>query len=332
MILPGKAPFYPDPPPAKGKIPLKPVILFTFTPHTRRIDNTMGKSKPKKLKERIFTSYLTSMVSITLVLFLLGLLILILFNAGRLSEYVREKIGFTLVLHDDLQPQEIDRLQKSLTTEPWVKSLRFIDKESAAKELETELGEDFTGFLGFNPLFSSIEVRLFAPYTHSDSLALIEKDLVQLPQVKEVFYQRSLVSVINDNVRKITIFLLIFSALMFFIFSVLINNTIRISVYSQRFIINNMMLVGATRSFVRRPFVRKSILYGIYGALLSCLLLGAVIFTYKKELSGVIDYTDFLLLGSVFLIVLIMGILLSSVSTHVAVNRFLKMKFDEMFY
>ncbi len=292
----------------------------------------MGKSKPKKLKERIFTSYLTSMVSITLVLFLLGLLVLILLNAERLSDYVREKIGFTLVLHEDLQEDEITRLEKTLAAEPFVKSLLFVDKETAAKDLRSELGEDFTGFLGFNPLFNSIEVKLFAPYTHSDSLALIEKDLIQLPQVKEVFYQRSLVSVINENVRKISIFLLIFSGLMLFVFSVLINNTIRISIYSQRFIINNMLLVGATRKFVRRPFVRKSILYGIYGAVLSWILLAALMFTYKKELSGVIDTNDFVILGIVFLIVLILGILLSWLSTFVAVNRFLKMKFDEMFY
>jgi cell division transport system permease protein len=292
----------------------------------------MGKSKPKKLKERIFTSYLTSMVSITLVLFLLGLLFLIILNAGRLSEYVREKIGFTLVLRDELKETDIERLQKNLTAEPFVKSLRYIDKETAALELQKELGEDFTGFLGYNPLFSSIEIRLFAPYTHSDSLALLEKDLMQLPQVKEVFYQRSLVSVINENVKKISIFLLIFSALMLFVFSALINNTIRISIYSQRFIINNMMLVGATRSFVRKPFIRKSILYGIYGAVLSCLLLGAFMFTYKKELSGVIDTHDFRIMGTVFLAVLFLGILLSWLSTRIAVNRFLKMKFDELFY
>lgn len=292
----------------------------------------MGKSKPKKLKERIFTSYLTSMVSITLVLFLLGLLVLILLNAGRLSDYVREKIGFTLVLHDELQEAEITKLEKTLAAEPFVKSLLFVDKETAARDLRSELGEDFTGFLGFNPLFNSIEVKLFAPYTHSDSLALIEKDLIQLPQVKEVFYQRSLVSVINENVRKISIFLLIFSGLMLFVFSVLINNTIRISIYAQRFIINNMLLVGATRKFVRRPFVRKSILYGMYGAVLSWILLAALMFTYKKELSGVIDTNDFIVLGIVFLVVLILGILLSWLSSFVAVNRFLKMKFDEMFY
>ena len=251
----------------------------------------MGKYKPKKLKERIFTSYLTSMVSITLVLFLLGLLVMILLNAERLSEYVRERIGFTLVLHDDLKETEITKLKNSLKAQPFVKSLKYVDKDSAALVLQKELGEDFTGFLGFNPLFNSLEVKLFAQYTHSDSLAVIEKNLMQNPQVKEVFYQRSLVSVINENVRKISIFLLIFSGLLLFVFSVLINNTIRISVYSQRFIINNMLLVGATRSFVRKPFIRKSILYGIYGAFLSWILLAAFMITYKKELSGMIDTT-----------------------------------------
>jgi len=292
----------------------------------------MGKYKPKKLKERIFTSYLTSMVSITLVLFLLGLLVMILLNAERLSEYVRERIGFTLVLHDDLKETEITKLKNSLKAQPFVKSLNYVDKDSAALVLQKELGEDFTGFLGFNPLFNSLEVKLFAQYTHGDSLAVIEKNLMQNPQVKEVFYQRSLVSVINENVRKISIFLLIFSGLLLFVFSVLINNTIRISVYSQRFIINNMLLVGATRSFVRKPFIRKSILYGIYGAFLSWILLAAFMITYKKELSGMIDTNDFIILGIVFVTVFLLGIFLSWISTHVAVNRFLRMKFDELFY
>lgn len=292
----------------------------------------MGKIKPKKLKERIFTSYLTSTISITLVLFLVGLLVLIILNAGRLADYVREKIGFTLVLHDDLKETEIVQFQKILSAEPYVKSTRYVDKESAAHEMQQELGEDFKGFLGFNPLFSSIEVKLFAPYTQSDSLAILEKDMMQFPQVKDVFYQKSLVSVINGNVRKISFFLLLFSGLMLFVFSVLINNTIRISIYSQRFIINNMLMVGATRNFVRRPFVRKSIQFGIYGAVLSSILLGTLLITYKKELSGVINFSDVITLGTVFLIVLATGIFLSWFSTYIAVNRFLKMKFDELFY
>jgi cell division transport system permease protein len=292
----------------------------------------MNKNKPKRLKNRIITSYVTSTVSITLVLFLVGILFLILLNAGSLTEYVREKIGFTLVLRDDISDAEIKGLENSLRIKPFVKSIRFVDKETAAGELQQELGEDFTGFLGFNPLSSSFEIKLYAPYTHTDSLTLLENRLMEIPQVKEVFYQHSLVSIINENIKKIGIFLLIFSGLLFFVFSVLINNTIRISVYAQRFIIHNMLLVGATKSFVRRPFIRKSIFLGIWGAVFACLFIAALLFTYRRELSGIITENDLRMLGIVFLLVLCIGIILSWLSTYTAVNRFLKMKFDELFY
>lgn len=292
----------------------------------------MTKRKPRRLKKRIFTSYITSTVSITLVLFLLGLLALILLNAGRLTDYVRERIGFTLVLHDDLKDGDIRRLENQLNAQPFAREIKYIDKETAARIMQEELGEDFEGFLGYNPLFATMEVKLYAPYTNADSLAVLEKNLLQYPQVKEVFYQRSLVTVINENVRKISIFLVIFSSLMLFVFSVLINNTIRISIYAQRFIINNMLLVGATRSYVRKPFVRKSIIFGLYGSLLSSALLTAIMLTYKKEISGIINLDDLAILGTVIAIVFLAGILLSWLSTHLAVNRFLRMKFDELFY
>ena len=292
----------------------------------------MTKKKPRRLKKRIITSYVTSTVSITLVLFLLGLLALILLNAGRLTDYVRERIGFTLVLHDELKDGDIRRLENQLNAQPFAREIKYIDKETAARIMQEELGEDFEGFLGYNPLFATMEVKLYAPYTNADSLAVLEKNLLQFPQVKEVFYQKSLVTVINENVRKISIFLVIFSGLMLFVFTVLINNTIRISIYAQRFIINNMLLVGATRSYVRKPFVRKSIIFGLYGSLLSSGLLVAIMLTYKKEISGIINLDDLVILGTVIAIVFVAGMLLSWLSTHLAVNRFLRMKFDELFY
>jgi cell division transport system permease protein len=292
----------------------------------------MKNNKPGKLKNRIFTSYITSTVSITLVLFLLGLLFLIILNAGSLADYVREKIGFTVVLRDDLPETEISRMERDLQLKSWVKSVRYVDKETASMELTKDLGVNFNGFLGFNPLSSSFEIKLHAPYTQKDSLSELEKRFMAFPQVKEVFYQQSLVSVINDNVKKITVFILIFSGLLFFVFSVLINNTIRISVYAQRFIINNMLLVGATRGFVRRPFIKKSIGLGIWGALFSCLLLAGLMLAIKRELNGVIAENDILMLGTVFLVVLTAGIFISWVSTYISVNRFLNMKFDELFY
>lgn len=292
----------------------------------------MGDVKPKRLKKRIFSSWITSMVSITLVLIMLGTLGLILINAGRLSDYMREKIGFTLILHDDIKEVDVSRLQKTLSTTPYVKSTRYVDKETAARELTEDLGEDFTGFLGYNPLFASIEVKLFAPYTTADSLRMIEEKFLEYPQVKEVTYQKNLVSVINQNVRKISVILLIISGLMTFIFVTLINNTIRISVYSQRFSINTMQMVGAGNSFIRKPFLQRSLYWGAYGALTANIVILSVFYTYKKELTGNISSDDLFVLAIVFALVIVLGMLISFFSTWFAVNKFLKLKFDELFY
>lgn len=292
----------------------------------------MKAPKPRKLKKRVFRSWITSTISISLVLVMLGAFLLMLINAGRLSDYVREQIGFTLVLHDDIKETEIQRLEKVLNASDYVKSTRYIDKETAARELTEELGEDFMGFLGFNPLFASIDVKLFAAYTNSDSLFFIEKEFLEYPQVKEVYYQKDLLGVINENVSKISLFLLIVSGLTGFIFVSLINNTIRISIYSERFTINTMQLVGAARSFVRKPFLRRGLSLGIWGALIANLLLFAAIYAFRQELGGIIDPADLMVLGPVFIMVFVLGIAISWISTWFAVNKFLKMKFDELFY
>jgi len=292
----------------------------------------MADPKPKRIKKRIFSSWVTSMVSISMVLIMLGALSLILVNAGRLSDYVREKIGFTLVLHDELKEAEINKLQEKLSSTQYVKSTRYIDKETAAKELTEELGEDFTGFLGYNPLFSSIEVKLNASYTNTDSLNILEKKFLDYPEVKEVYYQKNLVTVINQNVKKISLILLILSSLLIFIFVALINNTIRISIYSQRFSINTMQLVGASNSFIRRPFIARSLYWGIYGAFIANALVISGFYNYKKELTGIISETDIIVAGAVFGFVVILGMLISYFSTLFAVNKFLRLKFDDLFY
>lgn len=292
----------------------------------------MKDTRPKRLKKRIFNSWFTSLISITLVLIMIGMLGLLIVNASKLSEYVREKIGFTLVLNDGIKPVEVDRLQKVLNSGDVVKSTRYIDKETAAKELTADLGEDFTSFLGYNPLFESIEVKLFAKYTHPDSLLVLEKTFLEFPQVKEVYYQKSLVMVINQNVKRISLILLIISGLLTFIFVALINNTIRISVYSQRFTINTMQMVGATSSYIRKPFLMQSLFMGIYGGLIANILLVFGILSYKTELEGIISTADFAMLGIVFLFVFILGLIISVLSTYFAVNKFLRLKFDELFY
>lgn len=291
-----------------------------------------GKVQPQKLKKRIFKSYLTSTVSIAMILFLVGVLGIVLLNAERLAKYVRENIGFTLVLNDNVQESEIADLQKALKQTQFVKSVEYIDKETAAARLKEELGEDFTGFLGYNPLLSSIDVKLMADYANSEKLSVLEKKFMEYPQVKEVLFQRDMVNIINENVRKIGIVLILFSGLLLFIFSALINNTIRISIYSQRFIINTMLLVGATDSFIRAPFIKRSLRFGVIGALAANVLLFILMFSYSQELKGIVDMQDFQIFGIVFVSVFLLGILISWASTYFAVNKFLRLKFDELFY
>ena len=291
----------------------------------------MANQKPKKIKKRIFSSGITSLVSISLVLTLLGILCLILISSSRLSEYVREKIGFTLVLKDNLKDADIIRFQKALNSFDFIKSAQYIDKETAAKELAEQLGEDFRGFLGYNPLFASIDIKLNAIYTHPDSMMLIEKKFREYPEITDVYYQKNLVSVINENVSKISIVLIVISTLLLFIFVALINNTIRISIYSQRFTINTMQMVGASNSFIRKPFLQRSLYLGIYGALIANVVVLGTIYTYKKELTGIISQNDIFIAAQVFAMVVILGLIISYLSTFFALNKFLKLKFDELF-
>ncbi|MBW8330429.1 MAG: permease-like cell division protein FtsX [Prolixibacteraceae bacterium] len=290
------------------------------------------KVQPQKLKKRISRSYLTSTISISMVLFLIGMLGLVLLNAERLAKYVRENIGFTLVLNDTVQESEIDGLMKTLSATDFVKSVEYIDKETAAERLKVELGEDFMGFLGYNPLLSSIDVKLLADYATPEKLVVLEKKFMEYSQVKEVLFQRDMVNIINENVKKIGIILVFFSGLLLFIFSALINNTIRISIYSQRFIINTMLLVGATNRFIRNPFVKRSVIYGIAGALAANILLFILMFTYSQELKGIVDTEDYKIFAVVFVADLLIGVLISWSSTYFAVNKFLRLKFDELFY
>ncbi len=289
------------------------------------------KQKMQKLSNRVFRSYLSATVSITLVLFLVGLMSLLAVNVDRLSDYVRENIGFTLILKDDVKEVDIMRLQKLLDATDYVKSSKYIDKETAAAQLKEELGEDFEGFLGFNPLAATIDVKLYADYTHPEKLAELEKEFLAFPQVKEVHYQRDIMNTVNENVSKLGLIVLLFSLLLLIIFITLINNTIRISVYSQRFVIHTMQLVGATQSFVRKPFIMRSLKYGMLGALIANVLLAVTFFSYQTEFATVLNESGIEILILVFLIVFATGALISWLSTRFAVNKFLRLRFDELF-
>lgn len=292
-----------------------------------------GKDKTSRsFKNRLRSSYFTTILSISLVLFLIGLMGLLLLNSQRLSVYVKENIGFSVILKDNIKEVDIIRLQKELDATHYVKSTEYIPKERAAREFSEELGEDFVAFLDYNPLLASIEVKLYAGYANPDSIAVIEGSFQDYPQVKEVYYQKNLVNLINDNLKRISFYIFVFSLLLLLIAVVLINNTIRLSVYSKRFIINTMQLVGATNSFIRKPFLYKSIFQGLLGAAIAILLLLGIIDVAQKELSGVISFKEYELLSILFAIVVVVGVVLTGISAWFAVNKYLRMKADELYY
>lgn len=292
----------------------------------------MRKKTPKPVKSRLLNAYFVSTLSITLVLFLIGLLSMVVFNARYFNKYIRENIGLTLVLNEDVREVELFQLQKLLSTQPEVKTATYVNSQTAESILKDELGEDFVSFLGYNPLNATIDVKLFADYTQNDSLVNIEKKFLEFPNVEEVYYQRNLVTLINQNTQKIGLIILGLAAIMLFIFMTLINNTIRLSIYSKRFTINTMQLVGATRNFIRKPFVTRSVLYGLIGAVLANAILGLLVYSYIKEFQEIITYSINELLIIVFSVVFITGIVISWLSTTLAVNKFLKLKYDELFY
>jgi len=263
---------------------------------------------------------------------MLGVLGLLILNAQRLSEYVKENIGFSIILKENVKEVDVILLQKSLDAAEYVKSTKYITKEQAAKELQEDLGENFIDFLGYNPLLASIEVHLYADYANPDSIRIIENDFQQYEQIKEVFYQKSLVSLVNENIRKISFIILVFSGLLFLIAIALINNTIRLSVYSKRFIINTMQLVGATRGFIRRPFLYRSVWQGIVAALFAIGLLTGVLYLAQNEFEEVVSFQDVEIIGILFLGVLVIGIVINWLSTFFAVSKYLRMNVDKLYY
>lgn len=292
----------------------------------------MSKKEANITKRRLRSSYITSIISISLVLFLLGLLGLLVLNAKRLSDYVKENIGFSVILKENVKEVDVILLQKSLDASEYVKSTKYITKEEAAEELKQELGEDFVKFLGFNPLLASIEVHLYAQYANPDSIAKIEKGLKQYDQIKEVFYQKSLVSLVNENIRKISLIILGFSGLLLLVAITLINSTIRLSVYSKRFIINTMQLVGATRGFIRRPFLYRSAGNGIFAAFLAMGFLTGILYAAQQEFREIISFQDIQIIGILFFCVLLFGIIINWISTFFAVSKYLRMKVDKLYY
>jgi len=291
----------------------------------------MSKTANKQTAKRLRTSYLTTIISISLVLFMLGILGLILLNANQISNHVKENIGFSIILEKGTKQQEIKHIKDLLDAEVYVKDVVYVDPDVAAKEFQEALGEDFVQFIGENPLLPSFDVKLAANYANPDSLAAIEAELLENTKIKEVFYQPDLVDAVNTNMKKISFYLLGFSGLLLIIAMALINNTIRLSIYSKRFVIKTMQLVGARHSFIRKPFVLRGIGNGLVAAFIAIGLIVTFLYYLQQQFPELINFKDVELYGALFIIVVILGIIISWISTNLAVRKYLRIETGDLY-
>ncbi|MFD1094815.1 cell division protein FtsX [Salegentibacter chungangensis] len=292
----------------------------------------MSTSFERYQKRRLISSYFSVVISISLVLFLLGILGLLVLNTKKVADHFKEQIALTVYLKDNAKEVEIEELRKSLAMADYTKSTNFVSKEEAAKAHSEEIGEDFMEFLGYNPLQNSIDVYMNADFVSSEQVDKIATDLTDKSFVDEVIYDKPLISLLNDNVKKISFWVLVISSIFLFIAVLLINSSIRLSVYSKRFIIKTMQMVGATKGFIRRPFIWQSVKLGIIGAVLAMIGMGAVLYYLNNSFSELNLLGDVKLLAGLFIGIFLMGILITWLSTFFATSRFLNLKTDELYY
>lgn len=291
----------------------------------------MSKPENQKSVVRVKTSYVSTIISISLVLFMLGLLGIILLNAKQLSDHVKQNIGFSLYLQENVTPNEIAKLQEVLEAKEYTNRIEYIDKEKAAEMLKKDLGEDFVEFLGYNPLLGSIDLYLNSAFAEEASVEKIESELKRFPAVKMVDYQKDLIAAVNANVKRIGIILLGFSALLLIVVIALINNTIRLAIYSKRFLIKTMQLVGATGAFIRRPFVARGVLNGFISGIIALLLLSGVLFSIRNNVPDFFELQNFNVYIILFSGVILLGILISWISTSLAVRKFLRIQSGDLY-
>ncbi|MEN8138417.1 MAG: permease-like cell division protein FtsX [Bacteroidota bacterium] len=283
-------------------------------------------------KGRIRTSYASVVVSISLVLLLLGVIGVLALNAKKVTDHVRENFAFTIFLKDSAKKVDVKKLQKSLELAEFVKSTEYVSKDEAAESLKEELGEDFVKFLGHNPLKNSIDIHLNAEFVHPDQMDAIEKSLAEKPYVTEVIYDRLLIEQMTRNIEEISFWLLIFAGMFMVVAIALINSSIRLSIYSKRFTIKTMQLVGATKSFIRKPFILHNIKLGVLGALVALSLLSGMLYYLQLKFPILSDMNDLKIYGVLYLGVLISGMIIALVSTFFAMNKYLSLKTEELYY
>ncbi len=292
----------------------------------------MASSFERYQKRRLITSYFSVVISIALVLFLVGLLGILVLNTKKVADHFKEQIALTIYLDDTAKEVEINQLQKSIALEDYTKSIDFVSKDEAAEAYSKEIGEDFMEFLGYNPLQNAIDIYFNADYVSEVQLAEISRDLGEYDFVDEIVYDQPLIVLLNNNIKKLSFWILVISGVFTFIAVLLINSSIRLSVYSKRFIIKTMQMVGATKGFIRRPFIWRSIKLGCIGGLLALGGMATVLYYLNQSFAELNFLSNKPMLGGLFAAVFILGLLITWLSTFFATQRFLNLKTDELYY
>ncbi len=283
-------------------------------------------------QNRLRSSYLYVVLSIALVLFVLGLLGILVLQSNVLAKHFKEQVSMNIFLNDDISKAEIQKFQKKLTEKEYVKTIHYISKDSAAQMMEQELGEDFLQFLGTNPLKQTLEMHLKSEYVTLDSVAKIRKDIGLNPYIYEISYDEIHIDKLDRNIEKITLWVLVLSGILTMIAVLLINSTIRLSIYSKRFTIKTMQMVGATKNFIRKPFIITGIKLGIAGSVLAIIALYVLAIYFEKQIPDVKITQQYDILGIVFGGILILGIVITGISTYFATRRFLNLRTEELYY
>ncbi|WP_184544457.1 cell division protein FtsX [Mucilaginibacter sp. FT3.2] len=281
--------------------------------------------------KKVKTIYISTVFGIAMVLLMVGLLGLLLIDANNISRYVKENIVLNIFVDDAAHETDVLQLQKQLDANPMVKQSQYVSKELAARNLQKDLGEDFVKFLGYNPLSQSLDIYMKADFANNKDIEKFKADLLKNPLVKEVKYQQSLVDKMNENVKSISLIILAFAGIFVVLSVALINNTIRLAIYSQRFLIKSMQLVGATKGFIRKPFLLYGIWHGLLGGLIAIILLIGMLYLAYQQVPDLVFLQSYSEFGMVFIGIVGLGIFISAFSTFLAVNKFLRLKIYDLY-
>ena len=293
----------------------------------------MSNQKPKKYKESFFNLHFTSTVSISLVLFVIGLIVSLYLTTHYFTIKSKENISLSIILNDTISETDLSRLERYLNATEYTKQVVYISRDSALKEHIAAIGEDPSEFLGYNPLSASLEVFLTSEYASTDSInSVILPRLQVFDGITNITYQKEMIELLNNNINKLSLILSLIALVMLFISIVLINNTIRLSIYSKRFIINTMQLVGAKNSFIRRPFVRRSIINSFIATFLALLMLGGSIYLVQTQIGVAINLYQLEIITPVVVVIFFISLIINYIATVAAVNRYLRMRTEQLYF